>query len=43
MKVKYGKIISFMIPIIFMSLMLQYLYNLEKNECECAINDDRLL
>ena len=26
-----------------MSLMLQYLYDLEKNECECAINDDRLL
>tara|TARA_Y100001970_G_scaffold292480_1_gene433929 strand:- start:451 stop:912 length:462 start_codon:yes stop_codon:yes gene_type:complete len=43
MKVKYGQIISFMIPIIFMSLMLQYLYDLEKTECECAINDDRIL
>lgn len=43
MKVKYVQIISFLIPIIFMSLMLQYLYDLEKSECACAINDDRVL
>jgi len=43
MKVKYGEIFSFMIPIIFMSLMLQHLYDLKETECECAINDDRIL
>jgi uncharacterized protein YacL len=43
MNVKYGEIISFMIPIIFMSLMLQYLKNIEKEDCECAVNDDRTL
>ena len=26
-----------------MSLMLQYLYDLEQADCECAINDDRVL
>ena len=43
MKIKYGEIISFMIPIIFMSLMLQYLYDLEKNDCRCSIDDYRKL
>jgi len=43
MKINYVKLISFLIPIIFMALMLQYLYTLEKNECDCAITNDRVL
>ena len=43
MKLNYVKLISFLIPIIFMSLMLQYLAELEKKECECAITEDRVL
>ncbi len=43
MKVRYSNLISFLIPIIFMSLMLQYLQDLEKKNCECSITDDRLL
>ena len=36
-------IIALLVPIIFMSLMLQYLTDLDKNDCECAINDDKIL
>lgn len=37
------KIIAFSIPLILLSLMLQYIYDLEKNNCECSISDDRIL
>jgi len=43
MRVNYINIIRFLVPIIFFSLILKYIYNLEKKKCECAINDDRVL
>ena len=36
-------IFALFIPIIFMSLMLQYLKDLDESNCECAINTDKVL
>ncbi len=43
MEKRQRNIIALFVPIIFMSLMLQYLSDLDKNECECAINNDKVL